>query len=69
MILLQKAQGIINVVSLEKCKRDKLFAFVVYHNMAACYQRLSSLDECALSLDDALKSLGNYSNLTEWSIA
>lgn len=37
LILLQKAQGIIQVVSLEKCKRDKFFAFVVFHNMAACF--------------------------------
>ena len=69
MILLQKAHGIINVVSLEKCKRDKYFAFVVYHNMAACFQRMSSLDECAESLMTSLDNIGDYKNLSERSIA
>lgn len=69
LILLQKAHGIINVVSLDKCKRDKYFAFVIFHNMAACFQRMSSLEECAVALEDCLKNIGDYSSLNERSIS
>ena len=69
LILLQKAHGIINVVSLDKCARDKYFAFVVFHNMAACYQRMSSLEDCAVALEDALRNIGDYSSLSDRSIA
>lgn len=45
LILFQKAHGIINVISLDHCRRDQHTAFVIFHNMAACYQRMNSLEE------------------------
>ena len=42
LTLLQKAQGIINVISLDRCRRDKLLAFIVFHNHACCYQKYRS---------------------------
>ncbi len=37
--------------------------------MGACYQRMSSLEECALSLEDCLKNIGDYSSLKDRSIS
>jgi len=34
LILLQKAHGIINVISIEHCKRDKYFGYIIFVNMA-----------------------------------
>lgn len=34
LILLQKAHGIINVISIENCKRDKYFGYIIFVNMA-----------------------------------
>ena len=45
--LLQKAYGIMDVVDFQLCRRDKLNLFVLFHNMALCYQKLQMLEECA----------------------
>ena len=37
VVLLQKANGIINVVSIDHTIQDQLMGFIVFHNMAACY--------------------------------
>jgi len=34
LILLQKAHGIINVISIDNCSRDKYFGYVIFVNMA-----------------------------------
>jgi hypothetical protein len=45
LVLFQKAHGIINVISLDHCRRDQHLGFIIFHNMAACYQRMNSLEE------------------------
>ena len=65
LILLQKANGIINVVSLQSTSLDSMLGFYIYHNMAACYQKMSTLEECALSLHQCLLFMGDYSSLSD----
>lgn len=69
LVLFQKAHGIINVISLDHCRRDQHLAFIIFHNMAACYQRMNSLDECTVAIENALLYLGDYSSLKNQSIA
>lgn len=69
LVLFQKAHGIINVISLDHCRRDQHIAFVIFHNMAACYQRMNSLDECSVAIENALLYLGDYSSLKNQSIS
>lgn len=69
LILLEKAHGIINVISLENCKRDQYIAFAIFQNMAVCFQKMSQLDECSIALENALTYLGDYSSLKDQSIA
>ncbi|CAI2372323.1 unnamed protein product [Moneuplotes crassus] len=69
LVLFQKAHGIINVISLDHCRRDQQMAFLVFHNMAACYQRMNSLEECAASVENCLRLLGDYSSLKNQSIS
>jgi len=38
--LLQKAYGIMDVVEFNMCKRDKFHLFILFHNMALCYQKM-----------------------------
>jgi hypothetical protein len=38
--LLQKAYGIMDVVDFTLCRRDKFNLFILFHNMALCYQKL-----------------------------
>ena len=40
LLLLQKAHGVLDVVDLTRCKRDKYIALQVFYNMAMCYQKL-----------------------------
>ena len=37
LILMQKAHGIMNVISLNNCSKDGYFGFIVFVNMAVCY--------------------------------
>ncbi len=39
LILLQKTENVLEVVSLEQSKRDKYIAYTTFHNMAMCYQK------------------------------
>ena len=38
--LLQKAYGIMDVIDFKSCRRDKFHLFVMFHNMALCYQKM-----------------------------
>ena len=69
LILFQKAHGIINVITLDHWRRDQHFAFVIFHNMAACYQHTNSLEEASVAIDNALTYLGDYSSLKNQSIS
>lgn len=68
--LLQKAYGIMDVIDFKSCRRDKFHLFVMFHNMALCYQKMQMLEECASSIDQALENLSmDNLNLEERSIS
>ena len=68
--LLQKAYGIMDVIDFKACRRDKFHLFVMFHNMALCYQKMQMLEECASCIDQALENLSTDSfNLEERSIS
>ena len=50
LILLQKTEGVLEVVSLEGCSRDKYVSFITYNNMSMCFQKLGMLEECIFYL-------------------
>ena len=39
LILLQKTEGVLEVVSLEGCSRDRYISYITYNNMAMCFQK------------------------------
>ena len=49
--LLQKAYGIMDVIDFKACRRDKYHLFIMFHNMALCYQKMQMLEECASCID------------------
>lgn len=53
--LLQKAYGIMDVIDFKACRRDKFHLFIMFHNMALCYQKMQMLEECASCIDQALE--------------
>lgn len=55
--LLQKAYGIMDVVDFNLCRRDKFHLFILFHNMALCYQKMQMLDECSSCIEQALEYL------------
>jgi hypothetical protein len=46
-----------DVVDFNLCRRDKFNLFILFHNMALCYQKLTQLEECALCLETCLDHL------------
>jgi hypothetical protein len=54
LILLQKTEGVLEVVSLEGCSRDRYISFITYNNMSMCFQKLCMLDECIFYLKKAI---------------
>lgn len=68
--MLQKAYGIMDVIDFKSCRRDKFHLFVMFHNMALCYQKMQMLEECASCIDQALDNLTmDNLNLEERSIS
>jgi len=68
--LLQKAYGIMDVIDFKACRRDKYHLFIMFHNMALCYQKMQMLEECASCIDQALEQLPVESlDLSEQSIS
>lgn len=67
--MLQKAHGIINVISIDNCKIDKYFGYVIFVNMAVCFQKMGSLEECSIALENALIYIDSYFSLTDQTIA
>lgn len=54
LVLLQKTEGVLEVVNLETSSRDKFIQFITCNNMAMCFQKLSMLDECTTYLKQCL---------------
>eukprot|EP00347_Sterkiella_histriomuscorum_P010654 403375442 len=68
--LLQKAYGIMDVVDFDLCRRDRFHLFILFHNMALCYQKMQMLDECAQCIEQSLEYLPmDQFNLQEKSIS
>lgn len=68
--LLQKAYGIMDVIDFNLCRRDKFHLFIMFHNMALCYQKMQMLEECASCIDQALEQLpAEQINIEEKSIS
>ena len=57
LILLQKAQVLIEQMNLESFKKDRLIIVIVFHNTALCHQMLGSLEEAAIFLETAVLNL------------
>ena len=52
------------------CRRDKLHLFIMFHNMALCYQKSQMLEECASCIEQAFEYLTEEQlNLHEKSIS
>ena len=58
-----------NVISLNNCSKDSYFGFVVFVNMAVCYQKMGQLEEASVSLENALDYVEDTKSLNEKSIA
>ena len=57
LILLQKAQTMLEQIQASKNQHDKFIFLLTLHNMALCYQKLGVLDECASCLEKCLEHL------------
>lgn len=68
--LLQKAYGIMDAIDFTACRRDMYHLFVMFHNMALCYQKMQMLEECAQCIEHAFEQLPvSLINLEEKSIS
>lgn len=45
------------MVNLEHSKRDRYFAYITYHNMAMCFQKLGMLEECIIYIKETISVL------------
>ncbi len=57
LVLLQKAQIIIEQANIERFKKDRLIIIIVFHNTALCYQMLGSIEDSALFLETCILNL------------
>jgi hypothetical protein len=59
-----------DVVDFNLCKRDKFQVFILFHNMALCYQKMQMLEECSSCIEQALDNLPmDQFDLSEKSIS
>jgi hypothetical protein len=66
LILLQKAQVLIEQMSLENFKKDRLIIVIVFHNTALWHQMLGSLEEAAVFLETSVLNLEILSLMPEF---
>lgn len=66
LILLQKAQIIIEQINIENYKKDRLIIVIIFHNTALCHQMLGSLEEAAIFLETAVLNLEILSLMPEF---
>jgi tetratricopeptide (TPR) repeat protein len=57
LILLQKAQTMLDQIQSHKIDHDKFIFMLTLHNMAMCYQKLGILEECSICLEACLEHL------------
>ena len=68
-VLLQKTESVLEVVNLDHSKRDRYFAYITYHNMAMCFQKLGMLEECIIYLKETIQVLEKQAFFKDVSIA
>ena len=68
-VLLQKTESVLEVVNLDHSKRDRYFAYVTYHNMAMCFQKLGMLEECIIYLKETIAVIDRPNFFKDVSIA
>lgn len=66
LLLLQKAQSLIEQLNIENFKRDRLIIVIIFHNTALWHQMLGSLEEAAIFLETAVLNLEILSLLPEF---
>ena len=66
LLLLQKAQNLIEQLNIENFKRDRLIIVIIFHNTALWHQMLGSLEEAAIFLETAVLNLEILSLLPEF---
>ena len=68
-VLLQKTESVLEVVNLDHSKRDKYFAYITYHNMAMCFQKLGMLEECIIYLKETIQVIEKQNFFKDISIS
>jgi hypothetical protein len=59
-----------DAIDLTVCKRDVYHVFIMFHNMALCYQKMQLLEECAQCIEHAFEHMPiALLNLEEKSIS
>lgn len=59
-----------DAIDFSSCRRDLYHLFIMFHNMALCYQKMQMLEECAQCIEHSLEHLPtNMLNLEEKSIS
>ena len=66
LMLLQKAQALIEQLNIENFKRDRLIIVIIFHNTALWHQMLGNLEEAAIFLETAVLNLEILSLLPEF---
>lgn len=66
LILLQKAQVLIEQMNLENFKKDRLIIVIIFHNTALCHQMLGNLEEASVFLETAVLNLEILSLMPEF---
>jgi hypothetical protein len=66
LLLLQKAQVLIEQVNIENYKKDRLLIVIIFHNTALCHQMLGSLEEAAIFLETSVLNLEILSLMPEF---
>lgn len=66
LVLLQKAQVLIEQINIENYKKDRLIIVIIFHNTALCHQMLGALEEAAIFLETAVLNLEILSLMPEF---
>ena len=46
-----------DAIDFQSCRRDMYHLFIMFHNMALCYQKMQMLEECAQCIEHAFDHL------------
>lgn len=44
-----------DAIDFTSCRRDMFHLFIMFHNMALCYQKMQMLEECAQCIEHAFE--------------